>query len=81
MEDEQALHEGIRKALTRQGLLDEAVSSKAVQARDKAVKAAMLEIKKHANQTGKTLTPTMVRQMEAFIASAVSSAMAYYGMA
>mgnify|MGYP001819922265 FL=1 len=56
------------------------MSSKAAAARDKAVKAAMTEIKRHANQSGKTLTPTMVRQMEAFITNAVASAMTYYGV-
>lgn len=56
------------------------LAESAISARDKATKAAMTEIKRYANQSNKTLTPTMVKQMETFISQAIATAMMYHGV-
>lgn len=89
MDNEKDLMEGIDAKLGEHGYGEaigpkvvggtgQELSGNAAGAAQKATKAALQEIKKHANKTGKTLEPKMVAQMHLFILNAVSSAMAYY---
>lgn len=89
MDREKNLMEGIDAKLCEHGFGEaigpkliggtgQVLSSNAAVAAQKSTKAAIQEIKKYANKSGKTLTPTMVAQMQLFILNAVSSAMAYY---